>query len=69
MHLPEGGQEVSIFRRGESAPTHKQAITVTDWTGDGSESLVSDPETGARIVVDNQADLVAEAIQDLKDRR
>lgn len=42
-------------------------ITVTEGpSGDGSDSIVRDGETGQKIVVDNQADLVAEAIEDLR---
>ncbi len=41
-------------------------ITVTEGpSGDGSDSIIRDEETGQKIVVDNQADLVAEAIEDL----
>lgn len=45
-------------------------ITVSDGpAGDGSDSIVRDEETGRKIVVDNQADLVAEAIEDLKGKK
>ena len=45
-------------------------ITVSDGPAeDGSDSIVRDEESGRKIVVDNQADLVAEAIEDLSKRK
>lgn len=46
--------------------TYTPWITVTDaGAQDGSQSRVTDLATGNSIVVDNQADTVAQAIKDL----